>query len=59
MNDEYRVAEPVPPVGPPDKIGGMAIAGIILGILSILLGCLALIWAFVFNGTAVLQQMGH
>ncbi len=36
---------------------GFAVAGMILGVISIILGCLQLIWIIFFGGMNVLQQM--
>jgi hypothetical protein len=38
---------------------GFAIAGMILGVISIVLGCLQLIWIIFFGGMNVLQQMAN
>jgi hypothetical protein len=38
---------------------GFAVAGMILGVISIILGCLQLIWIIFFGGMNVLQQMAN
>lgn len=38
---------------------GFAIAGIVLGLFSLFLGCLQLIWIIFFGGMNVLQQMAN
>jgi hypothetical protein len=37
----------------------MAIVGIVLGIISSILGCLQVIWIFFFGGMNVIQQMSR
>jgi hypothetical protein len=38
---------------------GFAIAGIVLGLISLFLGCLQIIWIIFFGGMNVLQQLAN
>lgn len=37
----------------------MAVAGMVLGIISLLLSCIQIIWIFFFGGLSILQNLGH